>query len=229
MTDTDDAIPAGMISLRDMFDTEYQTITPGWQTLEERLDPNSLYYDRFKGPKKSAKKKSATKRRKRLTKEPKKNPKDDAVREAWRAYYQAQLHASGVFRQKLSQGTRVAQCGKKKKAEQLSPDRWASMSDFEAMLIFNDGKAIVRGKRRTLWLDPKNHAPPDNEKTSHPGKRGPTTAQKRSQLRSQRIREIHDQLRPGFEGLQKELYDAIRGKCPWRPSDKTIERALKSD
>jgi hypothetical protein len=245
MTDTDDAIPVGMISIRDAFDTVYQTITPDRHTLEERLNPSSQYYDAIK--KKSAKKKTkeAPRKglRKGLKKDPVKDPKEGARREASRSYGQAQLHAGEVLREKLSQGSLVVLFGKKK-PEQISRDRWASMSDFEAMLIFYEGKAIVRGKRRLLYLDRKKFmkeiAPPDGDKEAHAGESAPTTPkalsklQIRSQERYQRIREIDNQLRlDGFKGLQKERYAAIRGKFPKdKPSDRTIIRALappKSD
>jgi hypothetical protein len=245
MKDSDDAIPVGMISVCDAFDTVYQTITPDRKTLEERLDPNSPYFDAFKGAKKRAKKgakKSGRKSLKKgLEKDPEKNPKKDAKRGAWRNYYQAQLHASKVLREKLSQGVLVARFGEKKEeAEEIGSDRWALMSDFDAMLIFNEGKAIVRGKRRILYFDRENFmkkiTPPDGDRAAHAGESAPTAPKARSKLqarswmRHQRMREIDNQLRlEGFDGLQKERYAEIRSKFSKdKPSDRTIIRALTS-
>jgi hypothetical protein len=246
MTDTDDAIPDGTISTREAFDIVYQTIPPDRQTLEERLNPSSKYYDAFKGAKKrtnkSAKKTGRKGLKKGLKKDPEKNPKEDARREAWRNLDQAELNASKRLRQKLSQGTIVVLFGKKRKtAEKIGRDRWASMSDFEAMLIFLEGKLIVRRKRRILYVDRENFmkeiAPPDGDKAAHLVERAPTKPkalsayQIRSRDRRQRIREIDNQLcEEGFEGLQKERREAIRSKFSKnKPSDTTIRRALKPD
>jgi hypothetical protein len=216
MKDTDDAIPVGMISIRDAFDIVYQTITPDRQTLEERLNPSSPYYGADQN-------------------QHDQHVKDRAYWEAWRNLDQAELNASKVLREKLSQGTLVARFGKgKKKPEQISRDRWASMSDFEAMQIFNEGKAIVRRKRRVLYFDPKNFddfmkeiRPPDGDRAAHPGERAPSTSQARAELRRKRIRDFCNRRWPdGYTGSAKDLKQEIRefGEM----SDKTIERALAS-
>jgi hypothetical protein len=241
MTDTDDAIPDGMISTRDAFEILYQTITPNRQTLEERLDPNSPYYDAFKGAKKSAKKSATKGGRKRLKKglekDPEKNPKEDARREAWRNLDQAELNASKRLRKKLSQGTIVVLFGKKRKtAEKISRDRWASMSDFEAMLIFLEGKLIVRRKRRILYLDPENFikeiAPPDGDRAAQPGERAPAASKDRPD-HQQKVLDIYQQIWPdGYNGRAKKRDEAIMNEFQRRHKDqvsvRTIQRALKS-
>jgi hypothetical protein len=241
MKDTDDAVPVGMISVCDAFDAVYQTITPDRKTLEERLDPNSQYYDAFKGAKKSATKGGRKRLKKGLEKDPQKdpqkNPKEDARREAWRNYYQGQLHASKVLREKLSQGVLVARFGEKKEeAEQLGSDRWALMSDFDAMLIFNEGKAIVRGKRRILYFDRKDFmrkiAPPDGDRVTHPSE-SPPTGSKDLPDDQQKVLDIYRQLWPdGYKGRAKKRDQAIMSEFQQRHKDqvsaRTIQRALKS-
>jgi hypothetical protein len=239
MKDTDDAIPGGTISIRDAFDTVYQTITPDRQTLEERLDPRAPYYDAVKGAKKVAKKSVRKGLKKGLKKDPEKNPKEDARREAWRNLDQAELNASKRLREKLSQGTLVALFGKKRKtAEKISPDRWASLSDFEAMLIFLKGKIIVRLKLRTLYFDHENFmkeiAPPDGDKAAHPGEGAPTASKARLTRLQQQVLDIYHQLWPdGYNGsLAKDRDTAIIKEFERRHkrkvSPRTIQRALKS-
>jgi hypothetical protein len=251
MTDAADPIPNGTISTREAFDIVYQTITPDRQTLEERLNPSSKYYDAFKGAKKktnkSAKKTGRKGLKKGLKKDPEKNPKEAARREASRNVDQAELHASKVLRKKLSQGAHlntgtgalVVLFGKKRKtAEKISPDVWASMSDFEAMLIFLEGKLIVRGKRRILYFDPENFenfikviAPPDGDKAAHLGERAPTTRKARAERRDKLIRDFYNQRWPGgFIGRTKVHNKEIRDAFPesdFGPlKDWTIRRAL---
>jgi hypothetical protein len=103
---------------------------------------------------------------------------------------------------------------------------------------------VVAGARRPVFFDRKefNNAvreitQPDGDRAAHAGESAPTAPKTRSKLqtrsrtRYQRIREIDSQLRlEGFEGLQKERYQAIRSKFPKDPpTDRTIQRALKSD
>jgi hypothetical protein len=104
---------------------------------------------------------------------------------------------------------------------------------------------VVAGARRPVFFDRKefNNAvreitQPDGDRAAaHDGDSAPTAPKARSKLQTrsptshQRIREIDSQLRAeGFEGLQKERYQAIRSKFPKNPpTDRTIQRALKSD
>jgi hypothetical protein len=68
MKNADDPIPADAISIRDAFIIVFQTITPDWQILAERLNPASPHYAAFH----------------------ERDDKDHANREAWRAYEKSQ-------------------------------------------------------------------------------------------------------------------------------------------
>jgi hypothetical protein len=132
MTDFGGSIPAGMISICKAFETVYQTLTPDREVLEERVNPSSSFHHG-------------------LSEQDAKCSREGA----WRSYDQRRLRASEWLRKKLSRGSLIAQYQKKKRDQQLSPDRWDSMGAFEAMGIFETGIAIVRGKRRRLHFDPK--------------------------------------------------------------------------
>jgi hypothetical protein len=241
MTDAADPIPNGTISTREALDIVYQTITPDRQTLEERLNPSSKYYDTFKGAtkrtNKSAKKTGRKGLKKGLKKDPEKNPKEAARREASRNVDQAELHASKVLREKLSQKALVVLFGKKRKmAEEISPRLWASMTDFEAMLIFLEGKLTARDKRRTLYLDRENFmkeiAPPDGDKAAHAGESAPT-ASKAKTKQQQQILDICQQLWPDRCNVRAAQRNKMirtefqRLNLSPEPSDRSIQRALK--
>jgi hypothetical protein len=134
MTDFGGSIPAGMISICKAFETVYQALTPDREVLEERVNPSSPFHHG-------------------LSEQDAKCSRE----EAWRSYDQRRLRASEWLREKLSQGSLIAQFQKKKRDQQLSPHRWASMGPFKAMGIFETGIAIVAGKRRRLYFDPKEY------------------------------------------------------------------------
>ena len=244
MKDADDPIPVGMISIRDARDKVCRTITPDWQTLEERLNPASPSYEVFQ-----------------------KQDAKCAREEAWGNYDKAQRRAIKWLRDRISQGALVALVRDPKTGDilQLDRDKWASMSDFEIEVT------IVMGARQPVFFDRKSFedevmkgiAPPDGDRAAHPGESAPevpnagsvirvgppgsevveagvpvhdadATVHKTTKTRSdlqKRIRAFDDQLRlEGFEGLQKERYEAIRRKFKRRPPHpRTIQRALKSD
>jgi hypothetical protein len=130
MTDFEGSIPVGMISFRDALGAVYRTITPDWQILEERLKTSSPSYEALQ----------------------KQDARDDANREAWRGYDQAQRHAIELLRYKISQGVLVALVRDPRTGNilQLDRDEWASKSDFEMEIT------IVQGARRPVFFDPKN-------------------------------------------------------------------------
>jgi hypothetical protein len=209
MKDTDNSIPAGMISICRAFETVYQTITPDWQNLEadERLKTSSPYLD---------------------------DPRDKANREAWRSYDQARRRASQRMREALSQGALIALLwdSEKKRDQELTPKKWASMGDFEALIVFERGNVVVGGP--LLYLDSQSFnnfvegvAPPDGDRTAHPGKSAPAKRKSTQEM----IREVHAQRWPnGYSGRADQRNDAIRqdfidqGLHP--PADRSIQRAL---
>jgi predicted DNA-binding transcriptional regulator AlpA len=207
----DNSVPAGMIFICRAFDTLYQTITPDWRNLEadERLKTSSPYLD---------------------------DPRDKANREAWRSYDQARRRASQRMREALSQGALIALFwdSEKKRDQEVIPEKWASMGDFEALTVFESGTVIVGGP--LLYFDSqsfnnyvKGIAPPDGDRTAHPGGNAPAASKTKTGLQDQ-IREINNQLlAEGFKGRKKERNRAIRGKFQNPPGERTIRRALKPD
>jgi hypothetical protein len=109
-------IPAGKISIREAFETVYRTITPDWQSLEERLNPASKHYDNLS-----------------------EQDAECARREAWRNYDRAQRCANKLLRQWMSQGILIAWSRDPETGQdlQLDPDEWASMGAFETGITDN--------------------------------------------------------------------------------------------
>jgi hypothetical protein len=146
MKNADDPIRADAISIRDAFDIVYQTITPDWQILAERLNPASPYYDAFH----------------------ERDDKDRANREAWRAFDNAQRFANEWLRERIGQGALIALVRDPSTGEVLQLDRheWASMDDFETGITSNfvaPGDALQSGpdtsikkKRRPVFFNRKN-------------------------------------------------------------------------
>lgn len=236
MKDADDPIPVptpeDTIFLSDAFVVVYRALTPDWQLLEERLNGAGQNQ----------------------------HMKDYAYREAERAQRRAnewlrEKMSQGALRALVRDpGDPHSSPPRPPQTFQLSRRGWSSMSSFETG--FDDDhvgpgdipqlgpNTVVAGARRPVFFDRKefNNAvreitQPDGDRAAHAGESAPTAPKTRSKLqtrsrtRYQRIREIDSQLRlEGFEGLQKERYEAIRRKFKRRPPHpRTIQRALKSD
>src|SRR5262249_28732082 len=100
---------------------------------EERVNPSAEYYDAF----------------------PERDAKVRAHREASRSYDLSRLRGMKWLREQLSQGTFMALFWdpEKKKNQQISRHRWASMGDLDTMGVFDTGIAIVKGVRRTVFFN----------------------------------------------------------------------------
>jgi hypothetical protein len=209
MKDVGDPIPVGMISMRDAVGTVYRTITPDREILEERLNPSSPYYGAF----------------------PDREARDKAHREACRSYDQAQRRANERLREKIIQGSLIAQCRDPKTGDILKLDpEWASTADFETET------ALVRGERQRVFFDPKNLAgvmkeiaPPDGDSAAHPGESAPAASKRKSS--QEEIKEVYARRWPnGYSGRADQRNNAIRQDFKDRglhpPADRSIQRAL---
>ena len=165
--------------------------------------------------------------------------RDYANREASRSHDQSRLRASEWLRVRLSQGILIALFWdpEKKKNQQISWQRWASMgtsletlsdeqlfaiesgvspADAEALSVFETSIIIVSGVTRTVFLNRKSFddatrdiAPADDARAAHPGERVPTASKARSELQ-ELIRDFYNQIYPGgYKGRVKERDDAI--------------------
>jgi hypothetical protein len=246
MKDADDPIPVptpeDTIFLSDAFVLVYRVLTPDWRILEELLNPAPPYY--YDARQEEDAKNRA--RRKAL------NNRDKAQRRA-NEWLREKIIQGALRALVRDPGDPNSKPPRPPQTFKLSRRRWA-MSDFETGIdgdhvgpgdILQSGpNTVIAGERRPVFFDRKEFdnvmreiAPPDGDRAAHRGESAPTTPkarskhQARSRARHQRIREIDNQLRlEGFEGLQKERYQAIRSEFPKDPpTDRTIQRALKSD
>jgi hypothetical protein len=150
MTNANDPIPAPCpevaIFISEAFVLVYRALSPGFEILEERLNPASSYYDAFQ----------------------EQDAKDRAYQEATRNFDSAQRRANEWLRDRLCEGVLTAlirdpvhdHCLKYK------GHLWASMGDFETGIAddffgphgdtFQFGpNTVIRGQRRPVFFDRK--------------------------------------------------------------------------
>jgi len=234
MKDADDPIPVGMISISEAFDRVYRALISDWETIEERLNPSAPFYERLS-----------------------EQDAERARREAWHSFDLAQRRANQWLRTRLSDGTLTALVRDPQTGDVLQLDRskWFPLGDFETGItddhvgpgdVLGSGPdTLLAGARRPVFFSRENFEAVLKElardegvslegrmpTTYHAGAR-PSSNARRTQ--KQHILDIYQRLWPNGcderpAERNKKIVDEFRRLQRPLPTDRSIQRALKSD